>query len=114
MADEIANQPVSVRKAPPAGAEMTLLIVDDDSPFRQRLARAMEKRGFTVADVETVAEGLTIAHGSQPPAYAVVDLRLADGSGLDVVQALREARPDMRIIMLTGYGNIATAVAAIK
>ena len=94
--------------------KMTLLLVDDDAPFRQRLARAMEKRGFEVVDVESVAEGLEKARGPRPPAYAVVDLRLADGSGLDVVEALRTARPDMRIVMLTGYGNIATAVAAIK
>lgn len=104
----------SHRMTGPAAGDMTLLLVDDDSPFRQRLARAMEKRGFAVTDVESVAEGLDAARNGQPPAYAVVDLRLADGSGLDVVEALRTARPDMRIVMLTGYGNIATAVAAIK
>ena len=76
----------------PAAGDMTLLLVDDDSPFRQRLARAMEKRGFAVTDVESVAEGLDAAQNGQPPAYAVVDLRLADGSGLDVVEALRTAR----------------------
>lgn len=93
--------------------ESSLLIVDDDAPLRNRLTRAMEKRGFDVVAVESVKEGLSVARES-PPAYAILDLRLADGSGLDVVAALREARPDARIIVLTGYGNIATAVAAVK
>lgn len=91
----------------------SLLIVDDDAPFRTRLARAMEKRGFEVATVESVSEGLEAATAN-PPAYAVVDLKLLDGSGLDIVSAIRDARPDSRIIVLTGYGNIATAVAAVK
>ncbi len=91
----------------------SLLIVDDDGPFRSRLARAMEKRGFDVIAVESVSLGIEVAQDT-PPAFAVVDLRLADGSGLDVVKVLRDARPDARIVMLTGYGNIATAVAAVK
>jgi len=94
-------------------AARSLLIVDDDAPFRTRLARAMEKRGFSVVAVDSVALGIEVAHESAP-AFAVVDLRLADGSGLDVVAALRDARPEARIVMLTGYGNIATAVAAVK
>ena len=94
-------------------AERRLLIVDDDAPFRQRLARAMEKRGFVVEAVDSVANGVAAAR-ERPPAFAVVDLRLLDGSGLDVVSALREGRPAARIVMLTGYGNIATAVAAVK
>jgi len=97
-------------------AELTdrsLLIVDDDEPFLTRLARAMERRGFAVRTAGSVAEGIAAAE-SAPPAFAVLDLRLADGSGLDVVTALRARRPDARIIMLTGYGNIATAVAAVK
>jgi two-component system response regulator RegA len=73
----------------------------------------MEKRGFDPVMAETVAEGLAIAR-SRPPAYAVVDLRLEDGNGLDVVEALREVRPDSRVVVLTGYGAIATAVAAVK
>ncbi|MDH5410907.1 MAG: ActR/PrrA/RegA family redox response regulator transcription factor [Alphaproteobacteria bacterium] len=93
--------------------KMDLLIVDDDAPLRNRLARAMEDRGFNVATAASVAEGLAAAK-SKPPGYAVVDLRLADGNGLEVVEALREACEDMRIVMLTGYGNIATAVAAVK
>lgn len=95
------------------GEDRSLLIVDDDGPFRNRLARAMEKRGFEVRTAETVADGLEAARAA-PPAYAVVDLRLTDGSGLDVVSALHEKRPHARVIMLTGYGNIATAVASVK
>ncbi len=95
------------------GEDPSLLVLDDDEPFRRRLARAMERRGFEPVMAESVAEGLALVRRS-PPAYAVVDLRLEDGNGLDVVEALREARPDSRIIVLTGYGAIATAVAAVK
>lgn len=91
----------------------SLLIVDDDAPFRTRLARAMEKRGFNVVAVDSIQLGIEVAQESAP-AFAVVDLRLGDGNGLDVVSALRDARPDARIVMLTGYGNIATAVTAVK
>jgi two-component system response regulator RegA len=94
-------------------SERTLLIVDDDAPLCQRLARAMERRGFVVATADSVAGGITAASG-QAPAFAVVDMRLGDGRGFDVVTALRRARPGSRIVMLTGYGNIATAVAAVK
>jgi two-component system response regulator RegA len=90
-----------------------LLIVDDDEVFRQRLARAMERRGFVVSLAESVAAGVAAARGA-PPDCAVVDLRLGDGSGLDVVNALREESPEARVVVLTGYGNIATAVAAMK
>ena len=93
--------------------ERSLLIVDDDEPFRRRLGRAMEKRGFEVALAESVAEGMAMAQAA-PPAYAVVDLRLGDGNGLDVVEAIRSARDSSRVIVLTGYGAIATAVAAVK
>ena len=95
------------------GSDRSLLLVDDDAPFVNRLARAMEKRGFEPVTAETVAEGCRIAR-STPPAYAVVDLRLGDGNGLDVVEILHERRPDCRVIVLTGYGAIATAVAAVK
>ena len=91
----------------------SLLILDDDAPLRNRLARAMESRGFEVITADTVSEGISLAQQT-PPAYAVLDMRLADGSGLDVVAALRDAREDARIILLTSYGNIATAVAAVK
>ena len=95
------------------GEDNTLLLLDDDEPFLRRLSRAMEKRGFAPIEAGTVAQGKAIA-ATNPPAYAVVDLRLEDGNGLDVVEVLREKRPDARIVVLTGYGAIATAVAAVK
>ncbi|WP_170144459.1 ActR/PrrA/RegA family redox response regulator transcription factor [Dichotomicrobium thermohalophilum] len=95
------------------GAENSLLVVDDDKPFLNRLVRAMESRGFDVRSAESVAEGMKEIR-SNPPAYAVIDMRLEDGNGLDVVQLLHELRPDSRAIVLTGYGNITTAVAAVK
>ena len=93
--------------------DRSLLIVDDDEPFRIRLARAMEGRGFDVRTADSVAGGIAEAKAS-PPAFAVLDLRLGDGSGLDIVSAIQDGRRDSRIVMLTGYGNIATAVAAVK
>ena len=95
------------------GADPSLLLVDDDEIFINRLSRAMERRGFRPRVALTVADAIA-AVKEAPAAYAVVDLRLEDGNGLDVVDALREARPDARIIVLTGYGAIATAVAAVK
>ena len=95
------------------GTDRSLLLVDDDEPFLRRLARAMEKRGFEVETAESVTSGRAIAL-ARPPAYAVIDLRLEDGNGLDVVEVIREKRPDSRIVVLTGYGAIATAVAAVK
>ena len=95
------------------GPDRSLLLVDDDEPFVKRLAKAMEKRGFAPETAESVAACKAIAQ-TRPPAYAVVDLRLEDGNGLDVVEVLRERRPDCRIVVLTGYGAIATAVAAVK
>ena len=94
-------------------AQRTLLLVEDDEPLRTRLAKAMERRGFLVSTAESVADARRAVPGLRP-AYAVVDLRLADGSGLDAVAAMRAARPEVRVIVLTGYGNIATAVAAVK
>jgi two-component system response regulator RegA len=93
--------------------DKTLLLLDDDAPLRTRLGRALEQRGFEPVLVASVSEALT-AVKSHPPAYAVLDMRLEDGSGLKVVEAVRDARPDAKIIMLTGYGNIATAVQAVK
>lgn len=93
--------------------DRTLLLVDDDELFLKRLAKAMQKRGFLPETARTVAAGREMAR-SVPPAFAVVDLRLEDGSGLDVIETLREARPDCRFIILTGYGAIATAVVAVK
>ena len=95
------------------GEDNSLMILDDDEPFRRRLARAMEKRGFNPTALESVAAGRAFCTAT-PPAYAVVDLRLEDGTGLDVVEVLRMKRSDAKIIVLTGYGAIATAVTAVK
>lgn len=99
-----------------AGAHLedrSLLIVDDDAAFLARLARAMEARGYEVRTAPSVADGIRAIEIS-PPAFAVIDMRLADGNGLDVVSELKARRPDARGIILTGYGNIATAVTAVK
>ncbi|MCB9947805.1 MAG: ActR/PrrA/RegA family redox response regulator transcription factor [Rhodospirillaceae bacterium] len=101
------------RALPARDAQRSLLIVDDDAAFRTRLARAMERRGFEVVTAGSVAEAADLAR-QVAPAFAVLDLRLADGNGLDVVPVVSEARPGARVVMLTGYGNIATAVAAVK
>ena len=94
-------------------ADKSLLIVDDDNPLRDRLVRAMEKKGFQVTQAESVEKGINQAKNF-PPAFAVVDLRLIDGSGLEVVKEIRKNKQDSRVVMLTGYGNIPTAVAAVK
>jgi len=94
-------------------ADNSLLVVDDDKPFLNRFCRAMDVRGFQVRSAESIADGIREIRAN-PPAYAVVDMRLEDGNGLDVVQMLNEIRPDSRVIVLTGYGNITTAVAAVK
>ena len=93
--------------------DKSLLIVDDDNPFRERLARAMEKKGFTVSQAESVKNGVALVK-QKKPAFAVVDLRLGDGNGLQVVKEIQTLNSESRVIMLTGYGNIPTAVAAIK
>jgi two-component system response regulator RegA len=90
-----------------------LLLVEDDDALRSRLGIAMQKRGFEVTSGSSVAEGLRAIH-IEAPNYAIIDLRLQDGSGLDVVEALKKLRPDARAIILTGYGNIPTAVAAAR
>jgi two-component system response regulator RegA len=109
----VSSQIMSEPRPAPVAGERTLLIVEDDKSFLQRLARAMESRGFVVSTAESVADGL-IHLETASPAYAVVDMRLGDGSGLDVISALKRRRPDARAIILTGYGNIATAVNAVK
>ena len=93
--------------------DKSLLIVDDDDPLRSRLSRAMEKKGFQVRDAKTVENAIKMVKSS-PPKFALVDLRLEDGSGLDVVEAINKVKKDSRIVMLTGYGNLPTAVAAVK
>jgi two-component system response regulator RegA len=94
-------------------ADKSLLIVDDDKAFSARLARAMEGRGYAVRVAESVSEGIA-AVDAEAPAFAVIDMRLADGNGLDVIARLKERRPEARGVILTGYGNIATAVTAVK
>lgn len=94
-------------------ADASLMILDDDGPFRTRLGRAMEQRGFTVNTIETVSEARAFVK-SKPPAFAVLDMRLEDGNGLDIVDALHKQRPESKMVMLTGYGNLATAVSAVK
>ena len=94
-------------------ADKSLLIVDDDNPLRDRLARAMEKKGFQVTQAESMEKGISQVN-KLPPAFAIVDLRLGDGSGLEVVKEIKKFKKDSRVVMLTGYGNIPTTVAAIK
>ena len=94
-------------------ADKSLLIVDDDNALRDRLARAMEKKGFQVAQAENVEKGINQVN-KMPPAFAIIDLRLGDGNGLKVVKEIQRHKKNSRIVMLTGYGNIPTAVAAIK
>ena len=93
--------------------DKSLLLLDDDAPLRTRLGRALETRGFEATLVASIAEALAAVKAS-PPAFAVLDMRLEDGNGLQVVEAIHSARPDSRVIMLTGYGAISTAVAALK
>ena len=93
--------------------DKSLLIVDDDNPFRDRLARSMEKKGFKVTQAESVKSAIQKVKENKP-AFAVIDLRLGDGNGLEVVNEIQKLKKESRIIMLTGYGNIPTAVAAIK
>ena len=93
--------------------DKSLLIVDDDDPLRNRLSRAMEKKGFKTLEAKTVENALNIVKKT-PPGFAVIDLRLEDGSGLDVVKELSKIKKESRIVMLTGYGNLPTAVAAVK
>ena len=93
--------------------DKSLLIVDDDNPFKDRLARSMEKKGFKVTQAESVKSAIQKARETKP-AFAVIDLRLGDGNGLEVVNEIRKSKKESRIVMLTGYGNIPTAVAAIK
>ena len=107
MTEETANE------ADLLGADRTLLIVEDDKPFLTRLARAMEGRGYAVRIADSVAAGIAAVEDAAP-AFAVIDLRLGDGNGLDVIARLKERRPDARGVVLTGYGNIATAVSAVK
>lgn len=93
--------------------DKSLLLVDDDLPFLNRMARAMQTRGFITQTADSVEAALFIVR-QNPPAFAVVDMRLGDGNGLDIIAELKEIRPDSKTIMLTGYGNLTTAVSAVK
>jgi two-component system response regulator RegA len=111
--DAVTNETAKPAVKENISAERSVLIVEDDHSFLQRLAKALEQRGFTVTTAESVADGLLQVE-KVAPAFAVVDMRLGDGNGLDVISALKRRRPDARGIILTGYGNIATAVNAVK
>ena len=93
--------------------DKSLLVVDDDTPFRERLSRAMDKKGFKVTQAESVKNGIESVIKLKP-AFAVIDLRLGDGNGIEVVKEIQKLKKDSRVVMLTGYGNISTAVSAIK
>ncbi len=91
----------------------TLLIVDDDLPLREQLGRVMGRRGYEVTLASSLDEARIIM-AEKSFHYAIVDMKLGDGYGLDLVDDIKAANQNVRIVMLTGYGNIATAVAAIK
>ena len=90
-----------------------LLIVDDDLPFRDRLSRSMEKRGFEVESYSDYASSVKRVKEKKFN-FAIIDMRLGDGSGLELIKLINSISPETRSLLLTGYGNIATAVAAIK
>jgi two-component system response regulator RegA len=91
----------------------SLLLVDDDVTFRNVLSRALEKRGFVVSMADSVEKALLLVQAN-PPEFAIIDLKMHGASGLVLVQTLHELDPATRIVMLTGYASIATAVEAIK
>jgi two-component system response regulator RegA len=99
--------------APDLRASRRLLLVDDDQAFRQRLSVTLDRRGFAVTVAGSLAEARDLARSLKPD-FAIVDMRLGDGNGLDLLPDLRSASPDVRVVILTGYGNLATAVAAVK
>ena len=116
MADHLSESVLSIACPPPrpiAGDGPPLLLVDNDAPLRRTLQRAFERRSLRVFAAESVKEALYLAHTIRPE-LAVLDLRLEDGSGIELVKRLRDLHPKIRIVILTGYGNIATAVAAVK
>ena len=110
-ATESSPMPAIAERA--SGDAPVLVLVDDDAPLRRSLQRAMERRGFQVYTADSLKAGMNLAHSIKPD-YAVIDLRLEDGSGIELVKRLRELYPKVRVVILTGYGNIATAVAAVK
>jgi two-component system response regulator RegA len=104
---------IATHDLPARSSDRSLLLVDDDAAFRSRLARAMEKRGFEVIIAGSLREAKELARAAAP-AFAVLDMRLSDGNGLEAVPMIAGSRPGARVVLLTGYGNIATAVSAIK
>lgn len=89
------------------------LLVDDDALYLRTLQRSLQRRGVAAVTAQTAAEALAIARAT-PPAFALIDLRLRHDSGLELIAPLRELRTDMRILLVTGYASIATAVEAVK
>jgi two-component system, response regulator RegA len=113
LADVLPAAAPAAERAAAGEAAPVLILVDDDAPLRRSLQRALERRDFQVYSADSLKAGLNLAHSVKPD-YAVVDLRLEDGSGIELVRRLRELHPKVRVVILTGYGNIATAVAAVK
>ncbi len=93
--------------------DKSLMILDDDEVFRNRLITAMKRKGYDAYGAASILEAKSFL-SEKFPKYAVIDLRLDDGNGLEIVSLLSKKRPDSKIVMLTGYGNIPTAVAAVK
>ena len=93
--------------------DKTLFIIEDDKPFRERLTTSFQRKDFTVTAAASKKEALDVLSGNNFN-YAIVDLRLGDGSGLDVIKVIKEQNPECRTVMLTSYGNIATAVSSVK
>jgi two-component system response regulator RegA len=94
-------------------SDYTFLVVDDDASFCHVLTRALNRRDIAACSARTIAEALEQAQAN-PLTRALIDLKLADESGLDVISAVKQVRPDLDIVMLTGYSSIATAVEAVK
>jgi two-component system, response regulator RegA len=94
-------------------ARPSMLVVEDDEALRARLARAFVSRGFDTRDAANTATALAMAE-ADPPEFVVLDLRMPDGSGLDLIGRIREVDPATRIVVLTGYGSIATALEAVR
>jgi|FEC22Drversion2_1045045.scaffolds.fasta_scaffold00284_13 two-component system response regulator RegA len=113
LAASTASTPAPGPAPMPVADQGVLLLADDDTSFRQRLAVTLGRRGFDVRPAASLAEARSLMREIEP-AFAVLDLRLGDGNGLDLVAELRQRHPDIRIVILTGYGNLATAVAAVK
>ncbi|QSQ14549.1 response regulator transcription factor [Myxococcus landrumensis] len=98
---------------PPPDVSPVVLVIDDDEPFRERLVRAFGRKGFTAHGADSAKQALERA-AELRPGYAVIDLRLTDGSGLDLVRDLKAMDARTTMVVLTGYGSIATAVEAVR